>query len=261
MHSSEYFRIEKYEKSHFWYRAMEELALNLLEKYRGITRISTLKNADIPLMILDAGCGTGGMTQKLERLGQVTGIDINPVALNYARKKNIKALKKASVCDLPFDNNFFDLVVSLDVLYHKMVTDDKKALSEFYRVLKPNGLVLIRVPAFEFLRGAHDITVETRHRYTADELKEKIEYVGFRIEKITYANMLLSIPLFVKRLFERRPAFGGVNKRGHSDTFLLPTLLNTFFYWYLRFENSLLNYINFPIGSSLIVVAKKLPEK
>lgn len=239
---------------------MEELTLSTLSNRRN-TLITTRMNVEERIKILDAGCGTGGMTKKLEHFGEVTGIDINPVAIKHAQLKNINNLKKASVMDLPFNNNSFDLIVSLDVLYHKMVTDDKKALSEFYRVLKPNGLVLIRVPAFEFLRGAHDITVETRHRYTADELKEKIEYVGFRIEKITYANMLLSIPLFVKRLFERRPAFGGVNKRGHSDTFLLPTLLNTFFYWYLRFENSLLNYINFPIGSSLIVVAKKLPEK
>lgn len=247
MRREEYYRIERVEQIHFWYRAMEEMAIILVEKY------SKSRN----LKILDAGCGTGGMTKKLERFGDVTGVDINPVAIKYSQKKNIKNLKKASVMDLPFHNNLFDLVVSLDVLYHKMVNDDRKALSEFYRVLKPNGLVLIRVPAFEFLRGAHDIIVETRHRYTATELKEKMEYAGFNIEKITYANMLLALPLFIKRLLERQPLFGMMSKRGHSDTYLLTKVLNSILYWNLRVENSLLAYFNFPFGSSVICVGKK----
>jgi len=162
----------------------------------------------------------------LEKFGKVYAVDINDTALLYAKKKGIKNLYKASVENLPFKNDFFDMVVCSDVLYHKKVTDDEKALKELHRVLKPDGLLFLRLPAFEFLRGAHDIIVQTRHRYTAKEIKEKLVSCGFAINKLTYANMILSIPLFVKRSFERF-----FNHRLHkSDTTMLPDILNEIFY-------------------------------
>lgn len=249
MHSSEYKRISELEDSHFWYRAMNEMALTIV-KNKILKQVQDDKNGK---KILDAGCGTGGFTKKIEQFGDVYAVDINDTALVYAKRHRLRHLKKASVCALPYSIKYFDCVLSLDVLYHKAVKDDGKALGEIYRVLKPNGILIIRVPALKWLRGAHDVVVETRHRYTREEVKEKLIHTGFKIQILTYANMIISIPLFIKRTFERVVAA----KNPQSDITKLPTIVNELLYRYLSWENKVAYTFGLPIGSSIICVASK----
>lgn len=260
MYPSEYMQIEKVENIHFWYRGMAGMVIGILKDwipdqdgYRSVTRQVRNDKRGEKIKILDAGCGTGGFTKKLEQYGDVYAVDINPTALKFAKRKKVKHLKKASVAALPFTNNYFELVLSLDVLYHKGVRNDSKALQEMYRVLKPHGILILRVPAFEFLRGNHDIVVETRHRYTKQEIKDKVLETGFKIEKLTYANMLLSIPLIFKRTFERFVK----SESAASDTNLLPNPINDLFYRIIISEHRILNYIDLPFGSSVFCVARK----
>lgn len=240
MHFSEYKRIEKLEEVHFWYKAMQKYVIEVLGKY--ITK---------KVKILDAGCGTGGLSQKMMQFGEVIAMDISPTALSYAKKKKISRVIKGSIEAIPFMNDEFDIIVCLDVLYHRMVSDDTKVLSEFKRTLKPGGLLFLRVPAFEFLRGAHDEIVETRHRYTTREIGKKLTESNFQIIKISYANFILSLPLIVKRIIERVYKHHSAS----SDTFLLPYIINEIFYDYLTLENNLLLNLNLPFGSSVVALA------
>lgn len=241
MNKSEYTQIEKIADTHFWYRAFDTFTLRLIEKFE-------LKIGKI----LDAGCGNGIFTKKLQRFGEVFAVDVNTIAIKMAQKR-IRNVRKASICHLPYNDNMFDIAVCLDVLYHKSVEDDGMALRELFRVLKPGGRLLVRVPAFEFLRGHHDVVVQTRHRYTAPELGEKIERAGFTLQKVSYANMFLSLPLFFKRLLERKH----ILVSDTSDTIPLPSLLNESLYHLLSFENNLLKFISLPFGSSVLCIAQK----
>ncbi|KKS98422.1 MAG: methyltransferase type 11 [Candidatus Gottesmanbacteria bacterium GW2011_GWA2_43_14] len=245
MHKSEYKRIEELENKHFWYRAMGEQVIESIASFVRKKKV-----------ILDAGCGTGGMSLKLTRFGTVYAVDINETALKFAQKKGLRHVIKASVSELPFQDDYFDLVVCLDVLYHKKVTDDTAALKELYRVLKPKGLLLLRLPALEILRGAHDIVVETRHRYTTGEVGRKMKTSGFTVVGISYANMLLTVPLLIKRSLERIKG----KRYFHSDSHPLPLLINEIFYLILNCENQLLKYISLPFGSSVVALGKKIPS-
>ena len=82
---------------------------------------------------------------------------------------------------LPFRDESFDLVTSFDILYFEGIRDET-ALQETARVLRPGGRLLIRVPAFDWLRGTHDIKVSTAHRYTSKELALKLAKSGLEIE-------------------------------------------------------------------------------
>lgn len=242
MQIEEYHRIDKLESVHFWYRAMDELTLDLLKNYTdGETN-----------RLLDAGCGTGGFSKKMEILGEVTGVDINDTALVYCRKNKLTKAVKASILSLPFPDNFFDIITCLDVIYHKGVSDDISALKEMHRVLKPGGLFVLRVPAFELLRGNHDKIVQTRHRYTAKEIKKKIIVSNFKIIKLTYANMILSLPVFIKRTAEKL-----LKMPKKSDLYPPSTILNELFYNIMKKENILLKRMNLPFGSSIICLARK----
>ncbi len=98
---------------------------------------------DSSTKILDGGCGVGVFCRYYARKGfQVTGIDLTPTAIEMTKKSfEIYGLKgdirEASVEDVPFSDNTFDYVVSNGVIHHTPKTE--KAVSEFYRVLKPGG--------------------------------------------------------------------------------------------------------------------------
>ncbi|MFN8525013.1 MAG: class I SAM-dependent methyltransferase [Chloroflexota bacterium] len=204
MEREQYELMFRQEERHWWYAGMRRITAALLDS----TTIQNLarehaREAGVA-DILDAGCGSGGTSRFLERWGRVTGVDLMADALTFARERGMSRLIRGSVTDLPFADASFDIVTSFDVLYHLGVSSDARAFSELLRVVRPGGLLLIRLPAYNWLRGAHDVAVHTRHRYTRGELTLKLQDAGFRVEHTTYANSLLFPLAPVKRLLERR---------------------------------------------------------
>ena len=229
------------EEHHWWYRGMRSISEALLDRwYRGPR----------PALILDAGCGTGGASEWLSRYGTVTGIDIAEAALSRAQSRGLRSLARGSVDALPFQAGSFDLVTSFDVLYHLGVKNDQQALAEIARVLAPGGTLLIRVPAHDWLRGRHDVSVHTRHRYDRGELRAKLRRTGFRIRHITYANSLLFPLAPVKRMLER------TDQEGVPDLWRPPGPINDALASLLSLERWPAAACSVPIGLSLMAVAE-----
>ena len=80
-------------------------------------------------------------------------------------------------------------MIALDVIEH--IKDDEEALKEIYRVLKPQGMAIIAVPAFMFLWGVTDVISHHYRRYTLSELRKKIENRRFSIIRSSYFNTFL----------------------------------------------------------------------
>lgn len=243
MQISEYKNIFEHEDSHFFYKGTHRIILEILDKY-----LSKKKE----LAILDAGCGTGLLLKKLKKFGQVYGIDISNEALKFAKKRGIKNLYQASVTKLPFADKKFDLVLSIDVLYHQNVSSDQKALRELYRVLKPEGLLIVKVPAFNWLRGNHDLVVQTKHRYTINELKKKLESSNFKIKKISYLYIFIFPILVLKRLGDKL-----FPKQVSSEINEVPKIINKIFLWLITLEARIVLFSSLPFGVSILAVAKK----
>ena len=243
MEVSEYKNIYKNESSHFYYVANHDFFLSRVRDLR-------TKNRRL-LKILDAGCGTGLLAKKLGEFGDVVGVDIDKQAVFYSKKRGVK-VKKASVNRLPFASKIFDIVTCMDVLYHKRV-NDKKALSEMYRVLKPGGIFLLRVPANPILFSTHDRFVHGRQRYTKSELLKKLTQAGFKVRKITYVNSVLFFPTLAKVIFEKI-------KKSHdarSGIKPVPNFINQTIIFLLGIENLLIKRVILPFGIGLFAVAKK----
>lgn len=103
------------------------------------------------LTVLDCGCGPGSISLDIAEIvspASVFGIDLSPIQIEQAQllqqQRNITnaSFSTASVYELPFENEQFDVVFAHAVLYH--VQQPEKALQEFRRVLKPNGLLALR---------------------------------------------------------------------------------------------------------------------
>lgn len=246
------------EERHWWYVGMRRISTALLERYPPLVddldgRPSLNGRGGRPLEILDAGCGSGGMTRYLSRFGRVTGIDLAPEALDLAQKRDLPRLARSSIGALPFLDGSFDVVTSFDVLYHLNVQDDSAALEDIHRVLRPGGIALIRLPAFDWIRGAHDEVVHTRHRYTRDELSGKLEDAGFRLEHATYANFLLFPLAPAKRYLELRQ---GTHEA--TDLWRPPGPINRLLADLLSLEAIPAREMGLPWGLSVFAVARRV---
>jgi SAM-dependent methyltransferase len=246
MERSEYTVMAAVEERHWWYGGMRAIAAALLEPLYGGRH---------DLRILDAGCGTGGNARFLQRYGQVVGVDLAAEALELGGQRLPGVLARGSVLALPFANASFDLVTSFDVLYHRAVPDERPALCEAARVLRPQGRLLLRLPAYEFLRSKHDRAVHTRRRYTAGAVQALLEAAGFIVERISYINSLLFPLPLAQRLIERAlPAL----ERSDSDLSLPAPLVNEALRWPLAAEAAWLAHgRSFPAGLSVVCLARK----
>lgn len=108
---------------------------------------------------------------------------------------------KADICDLPFDDNSFDVVFCNHVLEH--ITDDTKAIQELYRVLKPGGMGIFQIPQ-DVSRATtfeDDSITDQKERakifgqydhvrvYGRDYF-DKLRSVGFKVDEIDYTKKI-----------------------------------------------------------------------
>lgn len=245
MNDNEYQTMFEVENTHFWYKGMRKISKILLDKY--ISKKTQYK-------ILDAGCGTGGNMSFLRRYGHVRGIDISSQAIQFCKRRGLRNIYIGSIDHIPFSSNSFDIITCFDVLGQKDVSNDLIAVQEFYRVLKPGGILLIRVAAYTGLYSYHDIAVHTERRYGAKTLIELLKKGNFQIKKITYANTFFFPIIALFRLFYR---FFSQKDKYNSDVRKINSLLNKILYYPLWIESKIIKYISIHYGLSLIGVAKK----
>ncbi len=244
METKEYQQLFEVEDRLWWFVGMREATLVLIKRFVQDPR---------GLSILDAGCGTGGMLPHLSSYGSVVGTDLSDEALSFANRGRRGHLVQSSLPGLPFPSGSFDLVTSLDVIYHQAVPDDEKALSEMARVLRPGGTLLLRVPAHDRLRSRHDIAVHTRHRYGKRELIDKLERAGLTAVYASYLNCFLFPLALVKRLAEPLLL---QDDRG-SALKDMPFLINRLLTGILRLEAGIVRWGQLPFGLSLVAVARR----
>ncbi len=244
MLTEEYEVMYQVEDHHWWYRGMARITCDLLDQVVGRGRNR---------QVLDAGCGTGAVMNYLASYGAVTGFDFSPHALHFSRQRGHTRLAQASVMAAPFAANTFDLIVSFDVI-SEAATDDTQPLSEFARLLKPGGHLLLRLPAYAWLRGRHDEAVATLHRYTRPEITRHLRRAGLTVRHTSYANTLLFPVAVAKRWSER---FAPQTQSG-SDLTLKPGPLNGVLRAILSAEAPLVRSIGLPFGLTVVALAQKV---
>ncbi|MCL7411683.1 MAG: class I SAM-dependent methyltransferase [Methanosarcinaceae archaeon] len=238
MEINEYSKMDQFEQKYWWWVVKRLIVDNQIKKLSNTSKI------------LEVGCGTGTNLKSISKYGDVTGIDFSKNALDFCKRRTHNPLILADAEKLPIDKETFDLIVALDVIEH---LNDEDALSEFYRILKPNGFLIITVPAFKFLWSQHDDVLHHLRRYRKKELKNKLEH-NFSIRMISYWNFFMLPPITAIRLINK------IRKtdQNESDVKKLPFLINYTLIKVMRFEDFLIsNKINLPCGVSIIAVCEK----
>lgn len=227
-----------------------------LGRRRVIEKILSYFFKDAHLQIFDWGCGPGGNFLFLQKFGEVLGADASDEALESCRRQGITNIVKAVRLEEFSDSKKFDLITNFDVLEH--LQDDEAFLREARRLLLPGGFILVTVPAYKFLWSELDDAVGHVRRYGRTELKEKFRRQGYEVLKVSYFMTFLSLPMIVYRLFGR---LTGRTKKPKFSYVKFPRPINWLFTQVVYFEARLLKYINFPFGTSIILLAKKTDEK
>lgn len=220
--------------------------------YKNIFRI--WKSESKPT-ILDFGCGTGGMLDELKDVAETYGCDTEQLAVEFCQKRGLKNITKLENNNIPYENNYFDIITSMDVLEH--IEDDKRAMSELKRILKSRGKLLITVPAFMFLWTTRDERLHHYRRYTKNELKIKLSSIGFNIKKCSYMHSFYFLPLLfiykIKKLIKNNDASADIK----TDFSFVPGPVNKLLTSLLYLEVFWLKYFTLPFGVSLFCIAEK----
>jgi SAM-dependent methyltransferase len=247
MEAQAYDELRDLEPGHWWCRGMRLITERLLTRHLGRPR---------DLQILDAGCGAGGNLSALAVFGSVQGLDYAIRVLRYANQAHRGRLAQASVEQLPYRSDSFDLVTSFDVLYCREVGSDQRALAELARVIRPGGHLLIRLPALPILRGPHDAVVHGVRRYTASELRRKVTGAGLVPVRLTYLNSVLMPLIFLIRQAQNVwMRFGAVP---HSDVKATARPINALLCNLLRLESFWIGTgHDFRVGVSVLCLAAK----
>jgi len=235
------------EEKHWWFVGRREIILALARKYYFDRK---------RIKILEIGCSGGPLLKLLVSRGysHVVGIDNSKEAIQLCKERGFKDVFLMDGVSPQFDCEEFDLIIASDVLEH--IQDDEKAVKEWKRVLKKEGIIICFVPALKALWSKHDEDNEHLRRYTKKRLENIFEKNDFKIIRSSYWNIALFLPTLFYRLlltktFFKKSLIHQLKESNYTVNYLLKRLLTI--------ENFFLSIgANFPIGISIFAIAKKV---
>jgi SAM-dependent methyltransferase len=230
------------EADHWWFVGRRALFANEIRK------------AGIPLQaaVLDVGTGTGSNLRLLRDLGfrAIVGLDPSAEAAHYCNMKGLGPVEQGDVRSIKFADASFDLVLATDVIEH--VEDDRQALAQLHRVLRPGGTVLLTVPAFSSLWGLQDDVSHHFRRYRLAQLVQLAKAAGFLPQRWYYFNYLLFVPIWAARQIMRL-----LRLKLESENELNNGIMNAVLSAIFHFDIATAPVIRPPFGVSAFLLAQK----
>lgn len=232
------------EAAHFWFRGFRRFVAPVIHDLAGGRR---------DLHLLDCGCGTGHNLALLRPYGCAVGFDLAASGFDRAQAAG-RTVVRGDVTRIPFASGRFDIATSFDVL--QCVGPDVESVLEMSRVLKPGGALVLTLAALEILRGDHAEAWREVRRYTPQSARRLVQGAGLRVERVSFLfGSLFPLMVAVRSMQRLLRPFRG--PRPHTDIAVPSAPVNAALSGVVMAEAALARRIPMPIGSSLLVVARK----
>jgi len=198
--------------------------------------------------VLDLGCTAELKFAESTHIRTVNAYSSLPV-LAFHQIQGVRDLICTSSEELGFASNAFDAIVAGDML--QSVPDDLAALREMRRVLKDGAMLCLTVPAYPALWGEKDEARGHRRRYTATELRRKLNNSGFEVTRVSYLVASGFVPAVIERIGKNifSKSIDRSRARFRSSNAGMVLLLDM--------ERQLIRYINLPFGTRVVCWARK----
>jgi len=201
--------------------------------------------------VLDFGCGAELDAINAPGLHVLNAHDSLPF-LAFQQVEGCQRLICTAQEDLAFLSNSFDVVLAGDVLQN--VQDDVAALRELRRVLKDGAALCLTVPAYPSLWGERDEARGHRRRYTATELRRKLNNAGLEVTRVSYFVAVGFLPGIVERIAKAifSKTISRYQQSDHPSKWA-----DTAMVLLLDCERFLIRFINLPVGTRVVCWARK----
>lgn len=236
-----YDRMAEAEAEHWWFRGRRAVLQALIERYCAVPPDAR---------ILEAGCGSGGNLEMLSGFGRLEAFEFDADARAMAMAKGLAPVNHGALPDgVDVPDEAYDLIALFDVLEH--IDDDLGSLKTLGRKLKPEGRLLISVPAMPWLWSKHDVTHHHKRRYTKASLAGVIGQAGLEVQTSSYFNTLL-FPLAIAQRWGQRIT----GSETPADAMPAPWL-NAALGAVFASERHLAGRVPLPFGLSLFAVVRR----
>jgi len=236
--------LKQIEDGYWWYEGRLLWAKKFIRQWLEMNAFTE------PVHYVDLGCGTGGFGRAIRDSFPTEStllVDNSSEALKrIPDQSGIQklALDLSAPFSLPTTPN---LITCMDVIEH--VADDVNILKNIHSVLKPEGLMILSVPAHSFLYSSWDKALGHYRRYSKHGLVEKVEKAGFHIISASYGWSFL---------FPAAPyRFLSSKKQTKLEYPQVSPWLNRMLISAAKVESKLSSWLPYPFGTSVFVAATK----
>jgi SAM-dependent methyltransferase len=211
-------------------------------------------------IVLDVGCSSGYVLKDIRRAlpkASLIGSDyILPPLVNLAREMPNLPILQFDLRNCPLPDNCVDVVTALNVLEH--VDQDQQALAHIHRILRPNGIAHVEVPAGPHLYDVYDQHLMHHRRYSLRNVASMAQRAGFEVLRATHLGFFVYPAFSYVKKRNRKAAENNkldpatrvkANIRQSRNSILMRALT-----W---IELRLSPFITFPIGIRCVLVLRK----
>jgi 2-polyprenyl-3-methyl-5-hydroxy-6-metoxy-1,4-benzoquinol methylase len=245
MDTSLYDELHRFEQTHWWFRARRHIVWSLVRRF-------VAGGANRRLRVCELGCGTGGNLAALADEHDVIGVECSRQALDYARQSLGNRVRFGKLPgDINLPSQSFDVVLITDVLEH--IEDDAASAMASLSLVRPGGIVVATVPAYQWLFSPRDVHHHHFRRYGKNQFRQLWNAANVQIEFLSHYNTALfpaaAAVRFCSKLMSRQSEPG--------DLWIPPRPINQQLAQLMKCEANLLGRIPMPFGLSLVAVVRK----